>query len=165
MTTTGPILGIDLRVTSVKVVEIAKLRDKAVLRNWALTEVPFSLVDKHPQKEDAQAEALLKLLQARKIKTKEAVAVVGGSDTYVKIFTLSPMGRAETAEAIKWKFAEELPFPIEEAVIDFYPLPQKAQAEKIDYVAACINVSQYKEIEYVVRKAGLRLKAVTIMPA
>ncbi len=164
MTTTGPILGVDLRVTSVKVVELDKRRDKPVLVNWALTEVPYSLVDKHPQKEDAQAEALAKLLQTRKIRTKDAVVVVGGSDVYVKIFTLSPMGRIEIAEAIKWKFAEELPFPIEEAVIDFYPLPQKTEAEKIDYVAACINISQYREIEYVIRKAGLRLRAVTIMP-
>jgi len=164
MTTTGPILGVDLRVTSVKVVEIDKKRDKPVLLNWALTEVPYSLADKHPQKEDAQAEALAKLLRTRKIRTRDAVAVVGGSDVYVKIFTLSPMGRVETAEAIKWKFAEELPFPIEEAVIDFYPVPQRAEVEKIDYVAACINISQYKEIEYIIRKAGLRLRAVTIMP-
>ena len=159
------ILGVDLRVTAVKVVEIEKGKDKPFLKNWALTEVPYSLVDKHPEKEDAQADALRKLLDTRKIKTREAVAVVGGSDAYVKIFTLSQMGRTETAEAIKWKFAEEIPFPIEEAIIDFYALPKReAESEKVDYVAACINLSYYREIETVIRKAGLRLTAVTIMP-
>ena len=89
------ILGVDLRVTAVKVVEIEKEKGKPILKNWALTEVPYSLIDKHPQKEEAQAEALRKLIQTRKIKTREAAVVVGGSEAYVKIFTLSPMGRAE----------------------------------------------------------------------
>lgn len=165
MPSSKSILGIDLRVTSVKVVEIEKGKDKPVLKNWVLTEIPYSLVDKHPQKEDAQAEALRKLIQTRKITTREAVVVVGGSDVHVKIFTLSKMIGAETAEAIKWKFAEEIPFPIEEAVIDFYSLPQQeAQSEKVDYVAACINISLYREIEYIIRKAGLKLGAVAIMP-
>ncbi len=164
MPSSKAILGIDLRVTAVKVVEIERVKDKPVLRNWALTEVPYSLIDKHPQKEDAQAEALRKLIQTRNIKTREAAVVVGGSDAYVKIFTLSPMGRAETAEAIRWKFAEEIPFPIEEAVIDFYPLPKKAESERVDYVAACINRSLYRETENIIRKAGLKLTALTIMP-
>lgn len=163
MPTSKAILGVDLRVTSVKVVEIERKAGKPVLKNWGMTEVPYSLVDKHPQKEDAQAEALRKLLQTRKIKTKEAAVVVGGSDAYVKIFTLSPMSRLETAEAIKWKFAEELPFPIEEAIIDFYSLPKKEGTEKTDYVAACINFGLYKEIAQVIGRAGLKLKAISVM--
>lgn len=161
---TRSILGIDLRVTAVKVVEIERVKDKPVLKNWALTEVPYSLIDKHPQKEDAQADALRKLIQTRKIKAREAAVVVGGSDAYVKIFTLSPMGRTETAEAIRWKFAEEIPFPIEEAIIDFYPLPKKPESERVDYVAACINLSLYREMDTIIRKAGLKLTALTIMP-
>jgi type IV pilus assembly protein PilM len=164
MPSSGSILGIDLRVTSVKVVEIEKGKERTVLKNWGMTEVPYSLVDKHPQKEDAQAQALRKLVQTRKIKTREASVVVGGGDVYVKIFTLSEMAGAETAEAIKWKFAEEIPFPVEEALIDFYSLPKREPlAETRDYVAACINLKTFREIEYIIRRAGLRLVSISVM--
>ncbi|MFC1540487.1 pilus assembly protein PilM [Candidatus Margulisiibacteriota bacterium] len=160
----GSILGIDLRVNSVKVVEIEQRKDGAVLKNWGLTEVPYSLVGKHPQKEDAQVDALRKLIQTRKIKTKEAAVVVGGSEVHVRLYTLEAISEAEAAQAIKWKFAEEIPFPIEEALIDFYALPKTDPSGKVDYVAACINLKLFQEMDYVVRKAGLKLLAVTILP-
>lgn len=166
MTATKTILGIDLRVNSVKVVEIEQGKDGIILKNWGLTEIPYDLVDKHPQKEDAQGEALRKLVQTRKIKTKDAAVVVGGSEVYVRLFTLAEVSQAELAEVIKWKFAEEIPFPVEEALFDFYPLPRSTDAlsEKKEYIAACINLRLYNEIEDIIRKAGLNLTAVTILP-
>ncbi|MBN2057502.1 MAG: pilus assembly protein PilM [Candidatus Saganbacteria bacterium] len=167
MPTNKPFLGIDLRVNSVKVVEIEPAKTGSpILKAWGLTEIPYNLVDKHPQKEDAQAEALRKLIQTRKMKAKDAAVVVGGNDVFVRLFTLAEVSRAELAEVIKWKFAEEVPFPVEEAIIDFYPLPRSATAfsEKKEYIAACINVKLFKEIDYIIRKAGLNLSALNILP-
>lgn len=159
------ILGIDLRVTSVKVVEIEKKDSEFVLKNWGLTEVPFQLADKHPQLEDAKAEALRKLIQTSKIRARDAVVVVGGSDTFVKLFALSELPRAEAAQAIRWKLAEEIPYPIEEAIFDFYAIPRgEAFTEKVDYFAACIPRKLYLETQYIVAKAGLRLTGVTVLP-
>ena len=89
MATVKPILGVDLRVNSVKVVEIESQKEGTILKNWGLTEIPDNLIDKHPQKEDAQVEALRKLINTRKIKTKDAAVVIGGSDVYVRLFTLT----------------------------------------------------------------------------
>ncbi|MFH1347337.1 MAG: pilus assembly protein PilM [Candidatus Margulisiibacteriota bacterium] len=166
MTTAKTILGIDLRVNSVKVVEIEQGKDGVILKNWGLTEVPYNLVDKHPQKEEAQADALRKLIQTRRIRTKDVAVVVGGDEVYVRLFTLADVSGAELAEVIKWKFAEEIPFPVEDALFDFYPLPRSAGAlnEKKEYVAACINLRLYHEVEYIIHKAGLNLTAVTILP-
>jgi type IV pilus assembly protein PilM len=159
------ILGIDLRVTSVKVVEIEASKGRPLIANWGTTEIPYTLVDKHPEREDAQAEALRRLVQIRKIKTKEAAVVVGGEDVFVKIYSLSEVSKAEATEAIKWKLAEELPFPIEEAIFDFYPLVDEKSSEgKKNYLAACMNQKIYRDIVYVLSKAGLKLAAITIMP-
>ena len=49
------LLGIDLRVTSVKVVEIDRRDSGFTLKNWGMTEIPYQLLDKHPQLEDAKA--------------------------------------------------------------------------------------------------------------
>ncbi len=159
------LLGIDLRVTSVKVVEIEKKDSEFVLKNWGLTEVPYQLVDKHPQLEDAKAEALRKLIQTGKIRARDAVVVAGGPDTFVKLFALSELPRAEAAQAIRWKLAEEITYPIEEAIFDFYPIPRgEAFTEKMDYFAACIPRKLYLETLYIVNKAGLRLTGITVLP-
>jgi type IV pilus assembly protein PilM len=161
MPSSKSILGIDLRVTSVKVVEI----EKGAFKNWGMTEVPHQLIDKHPQLEDAKADALRKIIQTNQIKSREAVAVVGGADTFVKVFTLSELPRGEIAEAIKWKFAEETPFPAEESLFDFYALPKSAApTEKVDYAAACISRRLFLEVQYITRRAGLRLVGITVLP-
>ena len=45
------ILGLDLRVCAVKVVEIRYGKEGARIINWGMSEVPYGLVDKHPEKE------------------------------------------------------------------------------------------------------------------
>ncbi|MFA5113065.1 MAG: pilus assembly protein PilM [Candidatus Margulisiibacteriota bacterium] len=159
------VLGIDLRITSVKLVEIDRKDQGFILKNWGMTEVPYQLIDKHPQLEDAKADALKKLLQTNKIKAREAVVVVGGSDTFVKLYTLADMPRSEAAQAIRWKLAEEIPYPIEEAIFDFYPVPRgEVFTEKIDYVAACTSRKNYLEALYILGKAGVKLGGITILP-
>jgi type IV pilus assembly protein PilM len=158
------VLGVDLRVTSVKLVEIDRKEHGFVLKNWGMTEIPFQLIDKHPQLEDAKADALKKLLQTNKIRGREAVVLAGGGDTIVKLYTLADMPRSEAAQAIRWKLAEEIPYPIEEAIFDFYPTPRgEAFTEKIDYVAACTNRKNYLEAGYILGKAGIKLVGVTVL--
>ena len=165
MPSSGSILGIDLRVTSVKVVEVEKKDSGFTLKNWGMTEVPYQLMDKHPQIEDAKAEALVKILRANKIRSRDAVAVVAGGDTLVKLFTLSVLPYNEIAEAIKWKFAEEISYPIDDAIIDFYPVREaEVFTEKVDYVAVCINRKLYLETQYILNRAGIRLQGITVLP-
>jgi len=158
------ILGIDLRVASVKAAEVRVENGKFTLVKWGMTEVPYQLLDKHPQVEDAKAEALRKLVETHQMRAREAVVVVGGDEASVKLFTLAEMPRAETLQALRWKFAEEISFPIEEAVIDFYPLPRSELSEKVDYVAACISRRLFLELQYIINKANLKLAGITVLP-
>jgi type IV pilus assembly protein PilM len=130
-----------------------------------MTEVPYQLLDKHPQLEDSKADALRKLVQNAKMRSREAVAVVSGPETFIKLFTLSDLPPAEVADAIKWKFVEEIPFTAEEAIFDFYPL-EKGESfnEKVDYVAACISRKLYRETQYVLDKAGIKLAGIAVLP-
>lgn len=158
------ILGIDLRVASVKVAEVEKRKEGFKIIKWGMTEVPYQLLDKHPQLEEAKADALSKILQTNHISSREAVVVVGGEEATVKLFTLSEMPRGDAAQAIKWKFAEEIPFPIDEAIIDFYNLPKSELSEKVDYVCAAISRNLYLQTRYIIEKAGLKLIGIVVLP-
>src|SRR3989339_188592 len=158
-------IGIDLRVTVVKVVEVEKLDNGPVIKNWGMDEVPFELLDKHPQLEEAKTAVLKQLVQSKKIKGTEAVLVLGGPETFVKLFTIPQLSQEETAQAINWKLAEEIPYPIESALVDYYPLPNSDPAGgKNDYVAACISKKMYLEAQSIISRAGLKLVGITILP-
>ena len=128
------ILGIDLRVCSVKVVEIKKDANGYSLTGWGMDEVPTDLADKHPDKEIAQAKTLKRLLAAGRIKTRKAVVVIGGSDVIVKKIALPPLSDSETREAIKWRLKDEITYPLEEAVIDF--VAASREKDKVEYIAS-----------------------------
>ncbi|MEA3492762.1 MAG: pilus assembly protein PilM [Candidatus Margulisiibacteriota bacterium] len=160
------ILGIDLRVTSVKIVEIEKDKGRPIIKNWGLADLAYSLLNKHPDKEDAQADTIRKLVQEKKMKAKEAAVALGGSEVFVKIFNLSEVARGEMHEAVKWKLAEELPYPIEEAVFDYYPLSTTVGGaeQKADYLVASVNKNTYENYDRLIKRAGLKLAAMVILP-
>ncbi|MDD5593651.1 MAG: pilus assembly protein PilM [Candidatus Margulisbacteria bacterium] len=163
MLTARSMLGIDLRIASVKVVEIEKKDAGYVIKNSGMTEVPSQLIDKHPQLEEAKTAALRQLIAANNIKTREAVVIAAGPDTLVKLLSLSAMPDQEAADAIKWKFAEEIPYPIEEAILASYPL-RKTGTEKVDYFAACISRKFFLETQAILNNAGLKLVGITVLP-
>lgn len=152
------ILGIDLRVNSVKVVELESRPDGQYLVNWAAAAVPYNLIDKHPEKENAQAKLLSELIASKGFSAREAVVVLGGGEAAVKLFAMQEVSREELSAAIKWKFAEEVKYPIEDALVDFY------QLDGHDHLAACINRQTYNEINSVLSRSGIKLVALTILP-
>lgn len=154
------IIGLDLRVSSVKIVELEDSKEQTSLVNWAASEIPYSIIDKQPEKQVAQSETLRKLIETKGFKGKEVTVVLGGKDSAVKIYNMVGISGTELADGIKWKLSEEVSFPIEEALIDYYPLPE----EKNFYVAACINKKIFANVQSVITKAGLRLKAITVVP-
>jgi type IV pilus assembly protein PilM len=159
-------LGIDLRVSAVKVVEVEKPEQGGfVLKSWGMTEVPSLLLDKHPQLEDAKGDALRKILQTNKMTSREGVAVVGGSEVLVKLFTLADLPYDEIAQVIRAKFAEEAPYPITDALVDFYPLPKGVTVtDKTDFVAACVSRKVFLETQHVLGRAGVKLVGITVLP-
>src|SRR3989339_171354 len=159
-------LGIDLRVSSVKVVEVEITEQGPTVKNWGITEIPAELLNKHPEIENAKADALRKLLNTHNIRTTEAYVVAGGEVTAVKLVPMVGVGESEVAEAIKWKFAQDIPFPIEEAIVDFYPLPKEKTpaGEKTNYVSACLSTKTYHQYQHILSKAGLNLAGINVLP-
>jgi len=156
------ILGIDLRVCSVKVVELKKDTNGYTVTGWGMDEVQIDLADKHPDKEIAQAKTLKRLLASGRMKAKRAVVVVGGSDVLVKKIVLPPLVEAEVREAIKWKIKDEITYPIEEAVID-YSFVFKTR-EKVEYIATVAQRSTINRVLEVMRLAQLKILRIIPVP-
>lgn len=158
------ILGLDLRVCAVKVVELRYGKEKSKVINWGMSEVPYELVDKHPEKEIAQAEALQKILAENRIRTKEAVLVLGGGDVLVKDYSMPIRSRGEAREAIRWKIRDEIGYPIEDAVIDFVALgPSSVEGETLFIASAAHKDTISRGLE-IAREAGLKVVGAVPVP-
>lgn len=159
------ILGIDLRVTSVKVVEIKRGSKGFILNNWGMDEIPFELLDKHPDKEAAQAKIIQRILAVNRIQTREAVVLVGGPDVLVRQMSLPALSRGESREAIKWKMKDEIAYPLEEAVVDFIPLgkPVPGKAE-IDFLAAAAHKETIHRVLEVGKLSGVSIRSIIPVP-
>lgn len=159
------VLGIDLRVCSVKVVELRKGTQGHVLTGWGMDEVPYDLVEKHPEKEVAQAKALQKIFAVNRIKTREAIMVIGGGDVIVKQVKMPLVSRNEAKEAIKWKMKDEITYALEEAIVDFVQVGKMLPGTtEVDYLAAVAHKETVNRALDVAKMAGLRLASVIPVP-
>lgn len=159
------ILGIDLRVTSVKVVEIKRASKGFILNNWGMDEIPFELLDKHPDKESAQAKIIQRILAVNRIQTREAVILVGGPDVLVRQMSLPALSHGESREAIKWKMKDEIAYPLEEAVVDFIPLGKSAAGKaEIEYLSAAAHKETIRRVLEVGKMSGLSIRSIIPVP-
>ncbi len=86
------------------------------------------------------------------------------TDKYRRINIEAPaVAEHEIAEAIRWKISDLIEFPVEKAIIDFYPVPptQRANGSKMLEVIASPG-DQIKAQAEKCSKAGLKLKVIDI---
>ena len=107
---------------------------------------------------------LTQLVQLLMEKLADQVVVAGGSDILVKKISLPALSAGEAHEAIKWKIKEEISYPLEEAVVDFFPLRKIKGKEEVEYVAAVAHRETITRILEVMRMAQVKLKSIIPVP-
>jgi type IV pilus assembly protein PilM len=159
------ILGIDFRVRAVKVVELEKRGKEYLIHGWGMDEVPLVLQDKHPQKEIAQAKLLKNILKARKIETKEAVVIIGGENLFITKIFLPQLSHQESLEAIRWKLKDDVPFDIEDSIIDFLPLSKPVTPDQeIKHLVVIANNQVVTRVAETLHQAGIKPKGIIPVP-
>lgn len=152
------ILGIDLRVRSVKVIEITKLGAEFSLTAWGMSEIPLDILEKHPEKELAQSHLLASILKEKQIKSKKCAVVAGGQDVYITQLEIPHLSKSETREAVKWKLQDELPFTLAEAVVDYF----KVKDSRV--IAVAVKRSLIDQLAGITARAGLKITSIIPVP-
>ena len=137
------ILAIDLSDTSVK---LAYVIDGQIEKKAQLEATP-----------ETQVQVIRQFIQENLIGAKEAVVTLPLSAVHIKQYSLSKTEAEDAVGVIKWKLAEELAYPIEEALFDLYPLADQ------NYLAACIKQQDYKQVQALVSELGLKLTGIPIL--
>jgi len=119
-------IGIDIGTSSIKVVELAKGKDK-VLSNYAMLTSDYFSGEAFQVREKGSlsiresniSQALSSILKEADIKSKEAFFAIPDYATFFTTFNLPAMSESEIPEAVKYEAPRRIPLPLSEVTLDW----------------------------------------------
>jgi len=159
-------IGLDIGSSAVRAAEVVIDGEHRVLRRFAQVGLPSGVVvEGEVHDRAAVAAAIKKLWQHGRFAGKKVVVGIGSQRAMVRQVEMPPMPDSELRSALKLKIGEFLPIPVEQAVVDFAPLPGGATGgegagatRRVLLVAAQRDV--VTDVVDAVEAAGLRVEAV-----
>jgi len=160
-------VGLDIGTSRVKLVELTAKGASVELTRAAVELTPVDVIrDGKVVQPEQVAVVIKKALAAGHFRPGEVVAAIAGQGVVVRHVQFPKMPEEELREALKWEGQKYIPFPMEEAVVDFEVIhgiadPEAANME-VMLVAAQRSIvdSHLAAIEL----AGLKVVAVDVQP-
>lgn len=166
------VIGLDIGTNNVKAVELVESGKEIILKH-----VGFAQIEAIPDltNEEDRHKALVKAIQAAlpksSLKTKKVATALNGKLVINRIISLpkGPVMRLAREEVKKMIIAEieaEIPFPVEEAAVDYYTLddPATTKEEKVRISVAVVPKSEIDKNIALMREIGLEQEAIDVVP-
>ncbi|MFQ5881106.1 MAG: pilus assembly protein PilM [Candidatus Methylomirabilales bacterium] len=157
---TKPILAVDMDQDGVRIVEAAPSPQGPVLK-WGATVLDPSNGKPYRQ---AAVEGLRELVEAHGIRTRQVHTFLSGPNTVALQISLPPMPPDETSTAVRWAIQRAVPFPLEEAILNYHPLDEQPAGQERHLLVAAARRSDLQEHLTILREAGLIPVHVSILP-
>ena len=151
------LVGLDIGSSAVKAVELKPSGKGYRVTAFGWEPVPpDSIVDGAIIDGGAVADAIRRLFEGRKIKTKEVVASLSGNAVIVKKITLPVMTEAELSESIYWEAEQYIPFDVQDVNLDYQVLESEEAAGKGTMDVLLVAAKKEKIADYtgVIAQAG-----------
>tara|TARA_B100000315_G_scaffold259885_1_gene317864 strand:- start:4869 stop:5966 length:1098 start_codon:yes stop_codon:yes gene_type:complete len=155
-----PLVGLDIGSHAIKLVELSLRKGKYRMEKFAIAFLPPGAVVDGVIMEHAQvADAIKKLFQSRKIKTRDVAISMSGPSVMVRILHVPLMTNDELEDQIEFEVEQYIPFDLDEVIWDFHVLREDgvdAEGESqmaVLLVAAKIDI--WESRTSVVKDAGL----------
>jgi type IV pilus assembly protein PilM len=117
-------IGLDIGSSAVRAAEVMIDGDRKVLRRFAQVGLPAgAVIEGEVRDREAVANAIKRLWQHGRFSSKKVVVGLGSQRAMVRQVEMPPLPDSELRSALRLKIGEFLPIPVEQAVVDFAPLP------------------------------------------
>lgn len=150
----GPVLGIDIGSSSIKVVLLEKANEKVVLKNYgelALGPRGGSAVGQATNLSTEKiAEALRDLLKETEITAHHTLIAIPFSASLLTVVELPDVGSKELETMIPIEARRYVPVPITEVSLDWWVLPKRKSEERPVVATGAAPVKQIGKIEVIV---------------
>jgi len=161
------IVGLDIGSTSIRAVEAAINKDRPTINNFGQVFLPPGTVVGGVVKDDrAVTAALRQVWQSYTFTTKNVVLGVTHQQVIVREIDLNNLPPKELRQALPYLVRDVLPLPVEQALLDFYPLERpgkgKGAAETIHGLLIAAPKEAVIDTVRAVENAGLHVQDVDL---
>jgi type IV pilus assembly protein PilM len=154
---TKPVVGLDIGSSAVKAVELRPSGRSFKVVAFGTEPVPGdTIVDGAIIDAAAVADAIRRLLDGSRIKTRDIVASLSGNAVIVKKINLPVMTEAELSESIHWEAEQYIPFDIQDVNLDYQILSTQPGEGKGSMEVLLVAAKKDKITDYtdVIKKTG-----------
>jgi type IV pilus assembly protein PilM len=174
---TESILGLDFGVSSLKIVQLRKEKERAILETYGELSVGhYASVDVGRAailSEDKMVEMIRDLITESGVKAKDVVASIALKNSFVTVMEMPEMSDKELAEAVPFEARRYIPVPMSEVDMDYWVIPRGFDTNETEFVEQKIKkvaqvllvaihkgaIEQYKKVMI---RAGLNVKSMEV---
>lgn len=158
------VLGLDIGVSSVKIIELTPGTKTVSLVNLGTAPIEIHPDDKEDvARQRAVVKAIKDIITTKKIKTRRVISGLLGQDVFIRMVNLpksvlEKMQKEQIIGMLKNEIEAEIPFPLEEATVDFFYYGEIEEEKTLKYKITVVVVPQkiIQENLDIIQKAGLR---------
>lgn len=163
MSSLAPI-GLDIGSASIQAVEVTRTKEKPVISNYGQALLPEgAMVGGVVKDERAITHALRQLWTSHSFGSKNVILGVSHQQVVVREVEISNLPPKEMRQALPFQVRDVLPLPVEEALLDFYPLDKVApNAETVRGLLIGAPKEAVVDTVRAVEKAGLHVEQVDL---
>jgi type IV pilus assembly protein PilM len=145
------IVGIDLGLSSIKVVALNKVQDKLVLASIGEIKTPnleWMKADASKKSIDEVSEALKSLLKDLKITNRQVVTALPESEIVSRLVSLPPLKESEIKDALRFEAETFVPYPLDQVSIDYEIIEEDESGRLTVFAIAAKNdlISSYVKV-------------------
>lgn len=104
------VLGIDIGTGSLKIVEIKRKKERAVVTKIAVADFTAVISADSRLLRPELAAMLRRQIAANGFESRRAVAAIGGRSIFIRQITVPPLTEGELREAVKWELEKYIPY-------------------------------------------------------
>ena len=155
--------GVDVGSTSIRAVEATRTKDKPVISNFGQAILPEGAVVGGVVKDDrAVTAAIRQLWTGKNFRSRSVILGVTHQQVVVRDVEVSNLPPKEMKQALPFQVRDVVPMPLDQALIDFYPLEDGANKDTVRGLLIAAPKEAVINTVRAVERAGLHVAQVDL---
>jgi type IV pilus assembly protein PilM len=156
-------VGLDIGSTSIRAVEATRTKDRPVINNFGQALLPEGAVIGGVVKDDKAVTAALRQIWAsHRFRSKSVILGVAHQQVIVRPVEVSNLPPKEMRQALPFQVRDVLPLPIDQALLDFYPLEDPGSRDTVNGLLIAAPKEAVINTVRAVERAGLHVAHVDL---
>ena len=154
---------IELGTNAIKAVQFKVKGNDFTLVDFGIQKLPLeTIVDGLIVDDSLVSSELHNLLQSLDYSTKDIITTVPNDNLLIRNIEMPNMKQKEIRESLKWEADEQLPYPVENAALDY--LKVEENEEVIKYIVAAVKKNVVDNFLHPFERINLKPKVINVQP-